>query len=419
MRPVNELALVRWLISAAWLGLGLRLILALGLDVTPTSDSGWYHARALEMLDTGQYAENGIPTAYWPVGYPAFLAAVMGVFGRSVLACKLANVLLSGLCLWLVYRWSRQRWPDQPLAAAGAVTLLALYPNQIAHSGILLTEPLFTALLLGMCVVAGAGRSVWHVVGAGLLAGIATLVKTQTLLLAPVLLLLLWTSRWRFADLRTATGLVVVATAAMLLTIGPWTWRNHQVFGAFIPVSTNGGMSLLSGNNPSMTLDLRNEFAEDDDLVRSVRFSVADQVAADHRARAAAWNWMRENPGRFIALMPKKFLRLWLWDGEAEWAYQRGYASYDDRQFAFRAVRGINQLYYFAAILILVGIGFRGHDWRDPAQWQVPLMLAYFSMLCLVFSGQSRYHAPLMPFVFAIVAHALVRWRSVRRGAVR
>lgn len=414
-RPAASVTALRWFAAAVALGMGARLAIAIGLDVTPESDAGWYYGRALELLATGRYAEAGVPTAYWPVGYPAFLAATMAVFGSSVVACKLMNVLLSGLCIALLYAWCLQRWPGNRTVAGAAAALFALYPNQIGHSGALLTEPLFTALLLAMCLVAGAGRSWRHVAGAGLIAGLAALVKTQTMLLAPLLLAILWCPAPKFGDALRAALLATGASVAMACVIAPWTWRNHVELGAFVPISTNGGMSLLAGNNPAMTTDLSKEYSDDSDLVRSVGFSVKDQVAADQRARRAAWGWISANPGFFMALMPKKFLRLWLWDGESEWLYQHGYAGYEQHRMAFRVVRGINQVFYLGVLALLVAVGWRGVEFRRPDRWDVPFMLAFFTALCLVFSGQSRYHAPLMPFVMALACYGVWHRTSGRK----
>jgi hypothetical protein len=52
--------------------------------------------------------------------------------------------------------------------------------------------------------------------------------------------------------------------------------------------------------------------------------------------------------------------------------------------------------------------------WRDPQTLVAPLLLLYFTAISLVFSGQSRYHAPLMPFVIGYAAWTLARLRRAR-----
>ena len=164
-----------------------------------------------------------------------------------------------------------------------------------------------------------------------------------------------------------------------------------------------------------MTTTLASDYNDDSPLVRDVRFSVIDQVAADARARAAAWGWIRENPTHFFALMPKKLFRLWAPDGESEWIFQAGYPSYNENKTLFRSIRIINQIYY---TLIIVCFFFAWRLWltpTEPSTWTVPLMLAFFSVLSMVFSGQSRYHAPMMPFVIAFAAWSVL---NVRRKKI-
>lgn len=419
-RPARLTSASPWWVAnglalAIFLFFVLRLALVMAVDVTPSSDAAWYRDRAIEMLERGSYSENGIPTAYWPVGYVAFLAGVMAAFGRSVLTGQLANIVLSCGCLVLLHRWCLARWADRRIAAV-AVLLFALYPNQVGYGAVLYTEPLYTLLLLTIVLVGRPAATFGRLIALGCLAGLATLVKTQTLLLAPCLIgLLLW-GAWNRRSAGDAAARTGVALLFMALTIAPWTYRNHLQLGAYVPVSTNGGISLLSGNNPSMSPSLfSGEFAEDDDLVRSAGFSVADQVGADARARRLAGQWIAQHPLRFAALVPKKLLRLWLWDGESEWAFQKGDPRYADHAVAYRTARGINQVFYLGVLALglhgLVRTTFRA----SPSTWVPPLLIAYFTLISLVFSGQSRYHAPLMPFVIGLAAWAIVGPRERRR----
>ena len=392
--------------------LATRLGVIFGIELVPSSDPAWYYQRAIELVEHRTYSEHGVPTAYWPVGYPAFLAVVMAIFGRSVTVGQVANLVLSAVSLVLLYVWCRRHWQDRRVAAL-AVLLFALYPNQVGYSVVLYSEPLFITLLLAIAVVGRPGASAGRLIALGLLAGAATLVKAQTQLLAPLLIWLLLLSEWRPRAAWDATRRTLLAVLVMLLTIAPWTGRNYLQFGALIPVSTNGGMSLLVGNNPSMPLGLGGgEFAEDDALVRSAHFSIEDQVAADTRARHLAWSWIAENPGRFIELIPRKILRLWLWDGESEWMFQRGDPNYERHQALYRSIRGANQVFY----LIVLAAGLFGlmrlTELRRPATWVPALTIVFFTALSAVFSGQSRYHAPLMPFILAGSAWTFVELRK-------
>ena len=61
------------------------------------ADGYWYHARAIDLAAGYGYRYGSFPTAFFPVGYPFFLASLYTLFGANPLVGKLANVLLSVL----------------------------------------------------------------------------------------------------------------------------------------------------------------------------------------------------------------------------------------------------------------------------------------------------------------------------------
>ncbi|MCS6944599.1 MAG: glycosyltransferase family 39 protein [Sutterellaceae bacterium] len=385
------------------------------MPVDPESDAGWYFSRARDLAAGNGYAEGGHPTAYWPVGYPAFLAALFSVFNSSVLVGQLANLVLAAATFPLLYAVAKQTLQSET-AARLALLLLAVYPNNIAYVALLLTETLFTFLLLLATWLLLKSRGIIWLLAAGLTFGLATLVKSQTILLiVPVVVLAGW-ARWSWAPLWTGIGRSVVVLVAAAAVVAPWSWRNYLVFGEWVMVSTNGGMALLCGNNPSVVGDYWRDFSCDDPIFDGVKFSVEDQLAADRRARARAFQWIRDNPGDFVGMFPKKFFRLWAPDGEAEWAYQLGSPLYDENVLAFRTVRIANQVLYtfvlIAAAAMLVIAAIRG---APPLVFLGAAIAAVHTAVSLVFSGQSRYHFPTMPFLIMYAAWFAVWLMSARR----
>src|SRR5512135_1983001 len=73
----------------------LRLALVMLIPVTPSSDGAWYFESAMDLAAGLGYTEHGVPTAFWPPGYPLFLSLVFRIFGPYLLAAQMANVVLS------------------------------------------------------------------------------------------------------------------------------------------------------------------------------------------------------------------------------------------------------------------------------------------------------------------------------------
>lgn len=228
----------------------------------------------------------------------------------------------------LLYFLARRLFYSEVIARC-SVFFLTIYPNNIAYVSLTLSETLYTFLLLSACILLLLNYSWRNCILIGIIFGLATLVKTQTILLAPALVFLAYYKDFSFKNISIATFRAMAIFTVVLAVVAPWTYRNYIVFGHFILVSTNGGMSLLAGNNSSVIGDYSRDYSDTDPLFKEVNFSVMDQVAADKRARILAFEWIKGNPGDFLGLIPKKFFRFWVPDGEAEWQYQRGTQWYD------------------------------------------------------------------------------------------
>jgi 4-amino-4-deoxy-L-arabinose transferase-like glycosyltransferase len=244
------------------LGLAVRLAaLAATRGYVPIHDDRAYlrHALALERLHRYPIFHDGhhvVPTAYRPPGFPAFLAAAHTVLGGNTMADTLGPRLAQcavGVALVALVGIVAARLFDRRTALV-AMTLAALSPVLVVFGSSLISELLFTTLLLAAVAAALRARSApgaarWAVL-AGLLAGAAALTRSQGLLTLPAVALIAWRPR-------SPAGTIAVVLAGIAV-VAPWTVRNAVVLHAFVPVSTETGNTLagtyndLSANDPLM-----------------------------------------------------------------------------------------------------------------------------------------------------------------------
>ena len=409
-----------WLIAALFI---LPRGAAILLDVTPTSDADWYYWQAQNLAaGKGYIGGTGAPTAFWPPGWPMALSLAFRLGGVSTLAVGLFNLAAAALGAVIVHDLARRLFPE-PGSGRLAVLLLALYPNNALYVPLALTEAFYTTLLLAGCWLLVARPAWTGLVAAGLVFGFATLVKAQTLVVVPLVfaiaLLREGGLRQRLVPMAGRAALVL-AVAAMV--VAPWTLRNHRALGVWVMVSSNGGYTLLTGNNDSA----RGGYTPEDPVVRALDARKAElgELAHDAEAKRLGAEWIKAHPARFAALVPLKFLRLWGPDGEGQWAYEMGSPAFAKAPLAFLALRAANQLWYFAllglftlaarrAVRERLQAGQRVIDW-----WLLPYgIAAYPTAICLVFSGQSRFHYPAMPFVCMAAAWWLAGTVQKRAGA--
>lgn len=400
------------LLFALFLGLRAAAIL---MDVTPSSDAAWYFSRAAILAQgQGYLGDHGEATAYWPPGWPLALSVVFRAVGASVIAVGMFNLACSALTAWLVLDLGRRLFGSE-LSGRTALALLAVYPNSILYVPLALTEVFYTTLLLAGCWLLIARTGWLALIAAGLVFGMATLVKAQTLVVVPLVFAIgLWRAPHFWQRLPPAMMRAVLLVAVAALVVAPWTIRNHRELGAWVAVSTNGGITLLTGNNDSA----KGGFTPEDPAVKALDARTdLSELSYDAHAKQLGIDWIKAHPQRFLALMPMKLVRLWVPDGEGQWAYETGSPAYAAAPLAFLALRAANQAWYALLLAAFLCAGFgqirrrltagqRVIDW-----WVLPFgIAAYPSMIAMVFSGQSRFHYPAMPFVCMAAGWLLADW---------
>ncbi|WP_170064731.1 ArnT family glycosyltransferase [Caldimonas caldifontis] len=248
-KPWPDARRLMWIVVAAVL---LRLIWALLIPVVPLSDSAGYDIFARNLVEHGVFGWTPEqPFAFWPPGTSFLYAAMYWVFGYGHTSLIVLHILISVGLILTSARVAHRFYGED--AALWCGTLLAVWPTLIMFTTILASELLF-ALLTVAALDAWTARSgsAWRRgVLAGLLLGMAALVRPQALLLPGVygLALVLSSPNPRQVlglQLRTAlmSGLV------MAVLIAPWAWRNYQLYDEFVLISTNGGITLWMGNTP-------------------------------------------------------------------------------------------------------------------------------------------------------------------------
>ncbi len=370
----------------------------------PVSDFGWYYQRGLEIAGGGGFAVGGSPTAYWPVGYPAFLGLVFYAFGPHLIAAKLANVLMHIGILILSYLIARNVFSSE-LTGRLTLLVLAFHPNQIAYGSLLSTECLFLLLLLvGVWMVLGCPPRPRAAIAAGAAFGLACLVKPQVLPVPLLLITMLHLRGTRHVSMLRLGGSVLIVYATILGTISPWIARNYVVFGDLFYISNNGGVTLFIGNNPHAN----GTYIPIEDLEHLLGPTL-DERSRDVQASRYAVDYALRNPVRTIGLWPAKLYYTYNEDVEGVTWNAKGLERIGPGMEIFLWwFTGLAQNYYlciifaFLAYLVIVFMGPRRRNSAPPAIGLA--VIGYFTFVCLVTIGISRFHFPLVPWMVMYIA---------------
>lgn len=397
-------------LALATLALTARLAFGLAVRVPPAWDGVLYQRGAVGFARGlgyscflfGPAADPSVPTAFYPVGYPAFLGALYRLFGVSAPTLVVSGALLGALSVALAHRLALRCGPTP--AAHLAALLFALAPGSVVFATTPMSETLWGTLLLAAVLVlvrAPSPPRARALVLAGALLAAAAYVRPQALLLAPLLPALLAGS---LAD-RLRRAALVTATVAAL--VAPWTLRNCLTLDGCAVISTNGGSNLAIGAVPRAT-----------GMYLTLTHADGCGGVIGERARERCWQRVAAES---VSANPLRWLRL---------AWPKLYFTYANETFPADYLREARP------DLIAPQLHQRLRDWMTWTWWPfwvvallgcVPVprrpplptaavlalaTVATTTLTHLVVFGGDRYHLPLVGFFTALSAAA---FRALRR----
>jgi 4-amino-4-deoxy-L-arabinose transferase-like glycosyltransferase len=435
-RSTNVTALTprerRWLVAIALVALALRVwwVIYAARPTRGLHDPLFYSLYANSIAEGDGYRlvagpSRGEPTAYYPIGYPATLAAIFWLMYRlpfgdnEPVAAAVFNLLLGMATVGLVFELARRMFDNRTgLVAAGIV---ALYPNLIFHTAVVLTETLFIfVVLLALLVV--LWRPWTRPLGwrrlllVGALIGFSALVRPISLSFLPALFIV-----WLLAGFGRRRSLhhVALVTVGAATVIAPWTIRNAIVMNSPVLISTNMGDNLCIGRHPGASgafdVDLDPNTPDDEDycfrdlgdLTRP-----AYEIRRNDRTTERALRYIREHPLDELRLL---FWRAY-YTFESDTDGLDAAESYRQDRFIRPRTREVletlaNFWYWSTSALALLGMRFfvsRG----DPRRPFFLVAMALLALTPLVFFGDTRFHVPVLPLLSIAAAATIIAIRD-------
>ena len=364
----------------------IRVIAALSVSEIIGPDAGRYHRAALDLL-----AGKGFTVTDSAPLYPAFLAAVYGVFGvQDGRPVQLIQCVCWAAAVGLIGLIGRRLF--DPMVGWLAAAFAAIYPPFIKYrvfggSTYYSTENLFIWMLLVMMwwLIVDERPGLRRLLFGGIALGLATLTRASTIWFPVVVAG--WLLFQRPVDVRRWAAQAVVFCAAMWLVVGPWTLRNARVYRAFVPVTLVTGLPLFTGNNVYARGDSVD--ASNWPAYAPLGFGAIEDPVERDRAymRAVFQFWRGLTPAQHVQLIAKKFFLFWTDFGSA-----------------------YNWVYGLMVPWALVGAWVTR---RNRRAWVLSGLIGYTLAMCLVAFGIERMRLPVEPYLI-LLASAGVLW-FVRR----
>ena len=317
----------RWIVASLAVGLALRLAFALVYWVGQpmTHDEREYLALARSVargegfVYPGDEPISGTAQRFGRApGYPVFLAMlhVTEPVDTVPARVKVAQVVVGTIGVWLIALIAGRVAGAR--AAVTAAWIAALYPPLVFIPAYALSETLYSTIALAaawvleretltgpgpgrVTVTASGSRTVSVRVLGAVLTGIGILVRPAMLFFVPLAAMwMVWKRNVRAAVLFVAVALACVA---------PWTIRNARVYGRFVLVASEGGVTFWTGNHPLARGE--GDLAANPELKRAelaFRNRYAELTAEEREPLyyREAFGWIRAHPADWATLMLRK-----------------------------------------------------------------------------------------------------------------
>ena len=392
----------RWIGICFVVGVILRVLWVLVYHAPQRSDQATYLALARGLVENHRYGFVNGGLAYWPPGFPFFLAIWFFLLGFNSWVPLIANLALFGGTLVVVERLARRIGGS--LSGRLATLLLVPWPTMVMIAGFAGKEPLVLFLLCLVLLTFSSALECPAVGGEVALAGVTGLLLGVMSLAQPsFLLFILVLVAYDYAckqDLLRAGMRAVTATVALCAVLFPWTLRNHRVLGAWIPISTNGGDVFYRANN-SLASGGYTPRGEQD-------LEGLDEVARGKTGFRLGKEWIRAHPASFLSLGVRKQILFLGDDGQGAFeTLKRGLAIGGVRYVLWK---GVSNLYWWCIwmiIFLMIVVHWKTQLSANRLLFAAILSVVYLLAIHSVFESGGKYHEPLIGIIAVLAAQVV------------
>ena len=414
-------AQLHWLAAAVLAGVAVRVTFVVATHHSPLVGDQIEYDLEGRFIAAGRWFWTTAPFGHphageWKApGYPVWVGAWYWILGAHPFAVRLVQAAAIGPLTILLTAYLGLRL-FSPRVALAAAWIYAVYPNAWQWETGVFSESLATPLSVAVLIAVLPERPVtWPRASAtGALLAANVLVRPTAIILIPCVAVA-W---WLRMHVRAGTARIAVALGVMVLCVAPWTIRNHEVSGRFIPISLQDMSAYGTFNSEAAN-----------DPVRPYAWRVSPRplhhfltVVAPHLRDAELRSRLQRFATDYIRAHPASVPEAFFWNGLVRtWDIRRPARILDEVRFEGRkrAVAIVGLAMYWALLALAL---YELFELRRRPHLAIPIVvLALSASVVLTSDAVTRYRAPLEPLVTVLASAggaALVTDR--RRGrAVR
>ena len=309
---------------------------------------------------------------------------------------RVADIVLSVMTVWLVWKISYTLFNSSKLASLSALAA-AIWPHFIFYSVSGLTETAYTFIICFSFYL--LYRSSYK---------LAIILLVTSILIRPTLEPFIPILLFSFMFfIHRLPGKIIVKNLCFfglvyLCIMSPWWIFQYEKYDDFVRLNLGAGHILYSGNNIHNKTGGGIGGGVDVDF-SDFRYMKDMPIERNRAMKEEAINFIKNNPGSFVNLMGKKFVRFWrLWPYADE---------YNKPHFIIISLLSYG-LMLFAFIHFLLFFVIK--NWRVHVP--IILFIMFLTLVHIITIGSIRYRFPIEPFIIIYGCYSISRFLEKYSG---
>lgn len=373
-------------------------------------DSAQYWELAQNLIANNEYATNDHLRAWRAPIYPLILAGVIWLSDKieainAIIFARCLNIFFDLVNIWLIWWLARKFFSSR--TGNIAALLAAIYPMFIFMSPLILSDTLAqTTILLTIFFWYRFTQQQKGAIFLGIILALAGLLKPSLgLLILPLLMII----AINFLREKTARKFylrgAIIITIFYTLTMLGWWYRNYQVFGEFVPLTTMSGFTLWESSGDGGNGGANHGKVIMPEKWQAMRANLANEPQNEIKMDQFLWRetltLLAQDFPRTLKLTQGKFLRTWNffpnWDGAQTWYY-----------------RAILAITYLPVIILALYSARLLYVRQRYAAYILFLPASYLCAVHLIFMGSLRYRLPAEGCLIILAASVIDWWQTKR-----
>ncbi|MGD0336053.1 MAG: glycosyltransferase family 39 protein [Candidatus Omnitrophota bacterium] len=383
------------------------------------ADAYPYDSLALEILKGNLFSRDFLYT--YPV-YPFFVSIVYYIFGHSLIAVGVIQILLDALTGILLYSICLKIFNKKSIALL-AFFMYACYGLAILYTGFLVAVTLsifINVLLIWVLIPTMSKKHPVHWLFSGVILGLSFLITANTIIFLPFLVI--WSVSGIKKDTRKKITNLLYLVLGICITLAPFSLRNYKIEKNFSPFPAQGGLKFYIGNNPQARGIYETLNGISKVPITDVKDSIAlaeKEAKKDFNSFQASLYWSKKglrfiasHPFIFLDLVMRKFILFW---NNVEFAPNVNY-------YFCSTILPVLKLPLFSFGLIapfsILGIIFVFTQKQEKAYLVIALIFAYI-LYAIIFFVADRYRIPVVPFLIMLASYAVYNFYLIARNGFK